>query len=256
MDRVRDDFLPHPALAGDEDGGIGPGNAADQLVNILHRRGTADDEVVGGLRGDDGIGFRAVLGEAHLLRGGEGALGDAAQLEVHRLAAQHVKGSQAHRLDHGVGRVDAAVEDDHRIGLGHADALQELDPVEGAHLEFGDEKVGAAVGKQFQGLIRGAGRHDLDGLGFEVPGGPLEEIGIVVRDNDRLFLQIFHIGLTRSEGRTLRNGDACAPNRVRRDGGQTITQSRPFTDFLGDEIRRNSFGSLYRKPRPACRAAP
>ncbi len=88
VDRVRDDLLAHPALAGDEDGGVGAGNAADELVDILHRGGTADDEVVGRLRRDDRVGLGAVLGHPHLLGRGEGAFGDGAELEVHRLAAE------------------------------------------------------------------------------------------------------------------------------------------------------------------------
>ena len=43
VDRPRDQLLAGPALAGDEDIGLGPRHLPDHLVDVLHRRAVADD---------------------------------------------------------------------------------------------------------------------------------------------------------------------------------------------------------------------
>lgn len=224
MDRVRDDLFADPALSRDQHGSIGPRDAADQFVDILHRRGTPDDEIVGRLWRNDRVGLRPVLRRPHLLRRLQGALGDLTELKIDRLPAQHVEGPQTHRLDHRIGRVNEPVENHHRIRVRHADALQQFNPVNGAEVEFRDEEVGTTLRKKLQGLVRGSGRQNFDRIGLQMLGRPIEEIRIIIRDNDRLFLGIFHIGLNLSAQRL----DTVF---VYAAGGWMIAQSRIFSEI-------------------------
>ena len=46
VDRVRDQLLAGAGLALDQDGGVGGRDAADHLVDLLHRRRAPDDQLV------------------------------------------------------------------------------------------------------------------------------------------------------------------------------------------------------------------
>ena len=91
--------------------------------------------------------------------------------------------------------MDVAVQDHHRVRMGQADLLEQLDATEGLEVKLRDEEICIGLREQADGLLGGRSREDTHGFRLEVTCGPLEEVRIIVGDNDRLLLDIWHKGL-------------------------------------------------------------
>ena len=103
INRAGDEFLAGAAFAGDERGGVGGGNLADEFEHLLHRLAAADDAEFVILRFQQRLIGNDLL---HVARGLERVGDDFLELgNVERLE-QIIVGAELHRLD---GRLRGAV---------------------------------------------------------------------------------------------------------------------------------------------------
>ena len=113
VDGARDQFLARAAFAGDERGGVGGGELADELEDLLHRLAAADDAQLVILL------FQQRLVGHHLLHvaGGLERCGhDFLELgNVERLQQVIVR-AELHGLDGGLGGAVGGHQDDEQLG--------------------------------------------------------------------------------------------------------------------------------------------
>ena len=150
VQRARDELLAGAALAGDQHGRVGLGDAVDQVADLPHRRARADDlarqrAAVDLLAQPLDLGAqRAVLHRA-LERERE-------LLDLERLGDE-VVGAGADRRDRGLDAAERGDHDDRHVGPVGGDALAQLEAVHAAHVEVGDDDVEVLVLEQRQRFV-------------------------------------------------------------------------------------------------------
>ena len=159
INRAGDKFLAGAAFAGDERGGVGCGDLADELEHLLHRLAAADDAefVILGfeqrLVGDDLL---------HVARGLERVGDDFLELgHVERLE-QIIVSAELHRLDGGLRRAVGGHQDDEQLGIGRADSAERFQAVHAAHAHVHEDEVGLEFGNDLQTLLAAGGGGELD----------------------------------------------------------------------------------------------
>ena len=88
-----------------------------------------------------------------------------------------------------------SIENDHSVGLGQPDLFEQIETFNWTKIEFGDEEVRLFFVEKLKGISRRRCRNDLDGTRLQMLGSPVKKVGVVISDNDRLFLDICHKGL-------------------------------------------------------------
>ena len=170
INRAGDEFLAGAAFAGDERGGVGGGDLADEFEHLLHRLAAADDAQLVILRFEQRL-IRDDL--FHVARGLERVGDDVLELgRVERLE-QIIVGAELHRLDGGLRRAVGGHQDHEQLGVVRADAAQGFKPVHAAHAHVHEHEVGFEFRDDFQPFLAGRRGGQLDFRRIE---NPLERI--------------------------------------------------------------------------------
>ena len=179
MDGLGDQLLPRARLALDEDGRIGGRGAADHLVDLLHRGGLADDQLVALLElATEPLEVARQTAELH------GAADEDLDLvEVERLG-QVVIGAALGGLD-GIGhRVLRGHDDEERVDMVLACARQHLEAREVRHADVDQRHVVRALTERRERLAAAAdGMDSVAVLGTRALAHPADRL-LVVRDED------------------------------------------------------------------------
>ena len=184
MDGAGDEFFAGAALAGDHDGGVAVGDAADHFENLLHGGGLSDDAVLVLLDGERGFeGF----GAAGFGGGFQGGVDDDLEVEGKLFLADEVEGAEAHGFDDTLGGAEGAGDDDEGVGVAFAQAGEEFESAMGSEAGFGDDDKGVFGAEKFEGFLGGLGGDNADIVGAEMLLRPIEEIGIGVGDENGFF---------------------------------------------------------------------
>ena len=140
-----DHLLAGAALAGDEDGGVGLGDGADDVEHAAERLFVADDSAGG--------------------RAAEGVRQNVAQRLGRERLGEKVRGAGAHQLDRGLHRAVPGQDDDR-----HAPLHRERDHLAAAgarHLEIRQHQLGARVIDLVGGLFAVDGGGDVAAFAHE-----------------------------------------------------------------------------------------
>ena len=113
VDRAGDQLLARARLAADEHGGLGRGDPADRLVDLLHGAAAPDEGVAAGEAG------RAVHvhGRAHEAAGLQGLADDAEHARDVEGLEHVVESAQLGGLDRVLGRAEGRHDDDRQLGV-------------------------------------------------------------------------------------------------------------------------------------------
>jgi hypothetical protein len=125
-DGARDQLLAGAALAGDHHRHVARGHLADDLEDLLHDRGAADDALLVVL----GVDGRLVLADRPQVGVGlQGVFGE--RQHPLRVEGLHdvVEGPELHRLDGRLRRAEGRHQDDELLRVGGADVLEGLQPL-------------------------------------------------------------------------------------------------------------------------------
>ena len=150
VDGLRDHLLARARLPGDEDAGVGAGHPSDQVVDLLHGRGCADERAepaqlaqLGPQRADLPLHLQGAgqVGQGHLEPGEIDRLGEV----VGDAAAQGVHGGLHARV--------AGDQDDFGVG-GALEAVQEVEPAAVGQLEVDEQDVGRVGRDLLARLVR------------------------------------------------------------------------------------------------------
>jgi hypothetical protein len=215
VQRARDQLLARAALALDERGRIAAGDAADQLVDFLHRRGLADDLGAGLV-----LRARALAQLAQPLHQGLALDGlprqQAQRIEVEGLG-QVVVCAAARGLDGvGDGR-PAGDDDDGGVAAGFAVAVQQIEAAHAGQVDVDERDVEpAAFELRPRFLGRSRGDH-LVAVFRQRRRDDLANVALVVDDEDTSALSNSRAARHRFSSRRRRARAASRPRAAARE---------------------------------------
>jgi len=219
--RASDELLAGAALAGDEDGGVGVGDAADHRRHLANRRARADDrrnrrrDIHRRAQATDFAVDREVI-ERALQRDDE-------RVELHRLG-QIVVGARPHRFDRGVVGTHARQHDGEQVGVAHAQLVAELDARQPRHLDVRDDDIDIVVPHPFEALGGGGDRMTRDLSARQTFAQQLTRIFIIIDEEDRR-----HVSPALQGTRHSAHGDKYADQLDRDARKRTRSGARPRT---------------------------
>ena len=183
VDGVSHEFFARTALAGDHDRGVAVRDAPDHFEHFLHGRRLTDDAV---LVLFDRQGRCKLLRALHFGRRLDRRIDDDLQIERQLLLAHEVERAEAHRFDDALRRAQGAGDDDQGVRIALAQPREQLEPAVRAepHLRDGDERFLRA--EHTEGVLRGFRGDDVHVIRAQLRLGPVEKIGIGIRDEDFL----------------------------------------------------------------------
>jgi hypothetical protein len=187
VDVAGQDLLAGAALAGDEDGGVGGGDGL----------GEADDLEEGAVLPDGpalarGVAALDLLLEGHVLvlelagLGGAAAEGD--EVVVGEGFLEVVEGAAVDGLDGGLEGGLGGHEDDGDLGVPIPDGGQDVHAGDAGHADVGDDDVRRPSSQRLQGLFPLVRDRHLEPLAAEEDLQGVEDGGLVVDDQDSLWL--------------------------------------------------------------------
>ena len=182
VESARDQLLPRPALAHDEDRGLRRRDFVHEPENVLHR----------GRLGDDGVGAAGGLdlpAQAPVLRAQPLPLLRLAQDEQHLVwperLAQVVVGARLHRLERKIVRSVRAHDDDGGFRGLLLHRAHQREPIHARHAHVGDQCVVVAGGELAQRLVAVLHRAHEVSLLRQEHGEHVPDRLLVVGDEDR-----------------------------------------------------------------------
>ncbi len=147
VDRLGDQLLARAGLPLDQDGGLRPGDVADQLEDLVHPLVLADDVVEPEVLLELLAKAEDLVLELAFLQGPVHH-----QLQVGRIdrLGQEVVGAQAHGLDHPVDRAEGRRHDHGDQKAAGGDLADQVHPAHPGHPQVGDQDavIGGRQGRQ------------------------------------------------------------------------------------------------------------
>ena len=198
MDRTGDDLFAATALTGDGDHRITTRDTADQLEDLLHRRGAANDGVIAQVNGS----FRShgeFMESLDFIASLQRTFDHIAEIIGQGFLAEKIVSPEFHGFNHGIGRWKAGGEDDHRVGIVHAQALEDFHAANRLHMQLADHQIGPHLRSFFQACIRAVTDDGADTFIGEIALGPLGEVVFRINQKDGL-----HVGEECQRGKVIR----------------------------------------------------
>src|SRR5207247_944660 len=183
VDGARHQLLAGAGLALDQHGRVEGGYARDQLVELHHLGGLAD-QVLEPIGRAKRLPVVAVLtGQASRL---ERATDDHDDLLHPERLGQVVIRAGAHRLDRGLDAGERREDHDRQLRLDGAQALEDREPIEVGHAEVDERQVEGLALRQAHARFAAGGQADAVALPPEHLGQQLAGYPVVVGDEQRL----------------------------------------------------------------------
>ncbi len=181
VDGPGDQLLARARLALDEHGGVQPGHARDQLVDLRHLVRLAHQRV-------DALPRLQLLAELPVLAGEPPRLQRPPHHELDLLhperLGQVVGGAGVHRLDGGGHRREGGQDDHGQVGLRLVQALEDAEAVEAGHPEVHQDEVEGLVLGHAHARLAAVGHAHPVALAIEGLGEQLARDLVVVGDED------------------------------------------------------------------------
>jgi hypothetical protein len=178
VDRLGDQLLSGAGLAADEDAGVGPGHAADQVVDLLHGRGCANQRTEATQLAQLAP-QRADLAP-HLQGASHVAQGHLDAGEVHRL--RQIVGDAPAQGVHGGFDARGSGDQDDLGGRGGLEAVQEGEPAAARQVKVDQQDVGRVRRELRAGLLQARDALHGEALALDELAEPRQKAGVVVDD--------------------------------------------------------------------------
>src|SRR5439155_732647 len=202
VDRARHQLLAGPRLAGQQHGAAGGTDAADEVVDGLHRS-RAPDQALERRRLLHPLPQVAILGAvlAHLERLADDQLD---RLEVEGLE-DVVEGAELHRVDRRLHRSEGGQQDHRYVGVQLAQLGEQLEAGHARHLEVGEDEVDLLGLEAAECLFTALGGHRIDPHALEQDLQEAPHLPLVVDHQ--------HLGHRHTSGGRQHDTEGGAPSR-------------------------------------------